>query len=175
MTDAPDRPAARFPESEVGRVRGEVAAVLGAWSLGTHDLLICGAARGGDLIAATAARSLGATVWALLAHPAEIFAQGSVAGSDPNWLHEFWGLLQHTPSWQLGDIPESASRSDVYAATNEWMLATAARQAHGTPPNLLAIWDGTGAGGTGGTADMVAEAKHHHATLHIINPCVTPA
>jgi hypothetical protein len=170
MTDAPDRATPRFPESEVRRVRDEVDAVFCSWDLGADDLLICGAARGGDLIAATAARSLGATVWALLAHPAEKFVTDSVEGGDPAWVKEFWGLLQHTPSWDLTDIATFADRTDVYAATNEWMLATATHQAQGTAPNLIAIWDRTDASGTGGTAHMVAETKQHNATIDVINP-----
>jgi hypothetical protein len=173
MTDTPDRATPRFPESEVSRVRTDVAAVFRSWNLGAGDLLICGAARGGDLIAATAARSLNATVWALLAHPAQQFVTDSVEGGDPAWAEEYWGLLQHAPSWDLTDIAPIADRTDVYAATNEWILATANHQAHGTAPNLIAIWDGTDAGGTGGTAHMVAEAKQHNATIKVINPLVT--
>jgi hypothetical protein len=96
MTDAPDRATPRFPESEVSRVRTEVDAVFRAWHLGLNDLLICGAARGGDLIAATAARSLGATVWALLAQPAEKFVTDSVAGGDPAGLRST-GAYSSTP------------------------------------------------------------------------------
>jgi hypothetical protein len=172
MTDAPDRATPRFPESEVRRVRDEVDAAFRSWDLGADDLLIYGAARGGDLIAATAARSLGATVWALLAHPAEKFVIDSVDGSDSVWVEEFWRLLQHAPSWDLADVAAFADRTDVYAATNEWMLATANHQAQGTAPSLIAIWDGTDAGGTGGTAHMVAEAKLHNATIKVICPLV---
>jgi hypothetical protein len=170
MTDAPNRATPRFPESEVDRVRVEADAVFRSWDLGTRDLLICGGARGGDLIAATAARSLGSTVWALLAHPAETFVTESVEGGYPAWVEEFWDLLQHAPCWDRTDVPAFADRTDVYAATNEWMLATAHHQAHATTPNVLAIWDGTDAGGTGGTAHMVAEARQHHATIKVITP-----
>jgi hypothetical protein len=173
MTDAPDRARPRFPESEVSRVRTEVNAVLRSWNLGANDLLICGAARGGDLIAATAARSLGATVWALLAHTADKFVTDSVEGGDPAWVEEYWRLLQHAPSWDLTDIAAFADRTDVYAATNEWMLATATHQAHNTALNLMAIWDGTDAGGTGGTAHMITEANQQNATIKVIDPLVT--
>jgi hypothetical protein len=170
MTDAPDRATPRFPESEVSRVRSEVYAAFRLWDLGANDLLICGAARGGDLISATAARSLGATVWALLAHPSEKFVTESVAGGDPAWIEEYRDLLQHAPSWDLTDTATFADRSDVYAAANEWMLATANHQADDTAPNLLAIWDGTDAGGIGGTAHMVAEAQRHNTIVKVISP-----
>jgi polyphosphate kinase 2 (PPK2 family) len=53
------------------------------------------------------------------------------------------------------------------------MLATANSQARNTAPNLIAIWDGTDAGGTGGTAHMITEAKQQDATIKVIDPLVS--
>jgi hypothetical protein len=170
MTDAPDRATPRFPEAEVARVRTQVTALFRNWKLGANDLVICGAARGGDLIAATAAHELGATVWALLARDPVEFEGSSVAGSDPAWTTEFWQLLHRSPSWCVDQLRKFDRRDDIYAATNEWMLDTATQQASGAHLRLLAIWDGTDAGGTGGAAHMVHEARRRNAVIEVIDP-----
>ena len=175
MTDAPDRETPRFPQSEVERVRRQVGTTFADWELGPDDLVICGAARGGDLIAARAARESGAAVWVMLAKSPDRFERGSVAGADPAWVDEFWWLLQRVPSWVLDQVPGFDGRDDVYAATNEWMLDIAERQSTGGQLNLLAIWDGRGAAGSGGAGDMVAEAAARGAVIESLDRARDPA
>ncbi len=170
MTDSPARTTARFPESEVARVRECVRSLFVSWGLDDSDLLICGGARGGDLIAAFEAQRLGATVWVLLARPIPQFVLGSVAGADPAWVDEFWRLLQREPSWQLDQVDGGVEGDDVYAATNDWMLDTAIRQSAGSRFGLLAIWDGTDGGGTGGAAQMVEVATARGADVEVVDP-----
>jgi hypothetical protein len=187
MTDLPDRPTPRFPETEVARVCQEVERLFMDWAIGADDLLICGGARGGDLICATVALRLGSTVWTLLAQPPDQFVDASVAGTDPAWIDEFWKLLQRSPSWQLDQCAELASRDDIHAATNEWMLAVASLQAGAPKPRvadhddkprtnghakakLVAVWDGTNEGGLGGAADMVANARSLGVEVVVIDP-----
>jgi hypothetical protein len=171
MTDAPGRPTPRFPESEVARVRSAVARQFRSWDMGNGDLVICGAARGGDLIAASAAFAVGTTVWCLLAQPADEFARESIAGAALEWTSEFWHVLGRAPSWDLGQIDRLTSGDAIYAATNRWMLDTAELQVgDGSGLQLLAIWDGTVGGGTGGAAEMVSVATERGAEVAVIDP-----
>jgi hypothetical protein len=170
MTDTPDRAAPRFPESQVDRVRSEIGALFDDWGLGADDLLICGGARGGDLIGALQAHARGATAWVLLSRPADEFVEGSVAGADPAWIDRYWWMLQRAPSWELTSVPRYAGRDDVYAAANEWMLETAVFQSDRDAPNVVAIWDGLDADGVGGTGHMVESARVHGAQVEIIKP-----
>jgi hypothetical protein len=170
LTDAPDRASPRFPESQVDRVRGEIGALFDDWGLDADDLLICGGARGGDLIGASEARARGASVWVLLSRPADEFVDGSVAGADPAWVDRYWWMLQRAPSWELTAVPKYAGREDVYAAANEWMLETALFHSDPQAPNVVAIWDGRDADGVGGTGHMVETARAHGAHVEIIKP-----
>jgi hypothetical protein len=170
MTDGPDRAEPRFPESETTRVGGEVGAQLDEWSIGRDDLLICGGARGGDLLGAAAALDRGATVWVFLASPPDEFEQSSVAGADPKWVERFWSVLQRAPSWTLEEAGVEATDDDRFAAVNAWMLKEAAFHAEGGQLRVLAVWDGSGAGGTGGTAEVVEAARQKGNSVAVIDP-----
>jgi hypothetical protein len=170
LTDSPDRPRRRFPESEVPRVRRVVKERYEEWGIGEPDLVICGGARGGDLICASEARRRGATVWLLLARPAAEFEKGSVAGGDPMWIDVFRDMLQRCPSWdlsQLGDVPDG---NEVYELTNEWMLDVGEVQATERPLIVLAIWDGADAAGVGGSGGLVAEARQRSSRIEVVDP-----
>jgi hypothetical protein len=54
-------------------------------------------------------------------------------------------------------LPPRASRGEAYAAANDVMLADG--------EVLLVIWDGDGARGQGGTAEVVAQARARHMPL----------
>jgi hypothetical protein len=149
-------------------VAARVRTVLLGREVGPDHLLICGGARGGDLIAAEAALELGATVWLLLAHPPDEFERTSVAGSDPRWVERFWRMIQRAPTWVIP--PDRAGEhDDVHAATNTWMLELARTQSTG-PPRLMVVWDGRAAVQPGGTADMVAQSRRAGAEVIVIDP-----
>jgi hypothetical protein len=177
MTDAPDREEPRFPESQVDLVTARVAEVFERWGLAAGDLLICGGARGGDIIAAEQASLLGCDVWLLLANPPDEFERHSVRGGAASWVGRFRHLLTSGRWWVL-DAPElTAGAADdaeapddrVYEATNEWMLTVAERQA---PRSFLvvAVWDGKAAAGVGGAGHMVEEAAAMGAKVEVVDP-----
>ena len=172
LTDAPDRKVPRFPETRVDAVTARVRSWLMARSMGSEDLLICGGARGGDLIAAEAAHECGATVWIMLAHPPDEFERTSVAGSDDRWVDTFWWMLQRAPCWTIPTY--RTTNVDVYAATNTWMLEVAEFQSRPLPPRLLAVWDGLPAAQPGGTADMVDQSRAAGADVEIVEPLGLP-
>jgi hypothetical protein len=171
VTDAPTRKDSRFPEAAVPAVSVRIAQTLESWRFGAGDLLISGAARGADLLAAAIARDLRATVWLLLAEPPDEFEQHSVVGAADAWVERFRALVAELPLWVL---PNGRRHTDdpnaVYVATIEWMLRVALAQADGRPLRVLAVWDGRAAAGPGGAGDMVDAARRLGTEVTIIDP-----
>ena len=174
VTDAPGRSSPRFPENAVRDVEQQVADLFERWDLNDSDLLICGGARGADIIAAEQARRRQTTVWVLLAHRAEVFEQTSVAGADPAWIDRYWRMLQRCPSWALDEDPhfrdEPRHDNDAYETANKWMVSIARRQGNGRPLHLVAVWDGQPAEGSGGTANMVEVVSAEGGIVVTIDP-----
>ncbi len=167
VTDAASRATERFPERRASAVRAALDDVFEGLDLGPDDLLICGGARGGDLLAAAAARQRGVTVWVLLANPPDAFVATSVDGGEPHWIDDFWSLLARVPAWVLQPSPD---RDDIYSATNEWMIETAQRQAAGQPVTVVAVWDGQPAQGEGGTGGMVNLGRRTGNPVVVVEP-----
>jgi hypothetical protein len=177
MTDAPDREAPRFPESQVAQATRRVGELFDRWKLGPGDLLICGGARGGDIIAGEQALERGCEVWVLLANPPDLFERHSVDGGAPGWVERFRRLLSVAPSWVLDEAEvagegtggDDAPDDRVYEAANEWMLRVAERQAPGAF-RVVAVWDGKAAAGVGGSGHMVDQAVELGAEVEVVDP-----
>lgn len=171
VTDRDGRARERFPESAVGDVRRRIADELDEIGVGPDDLLVCGGARGADLLAAEEALRRGCTVWVLLALPADDFVRTSVAADGTDWEARFWRVLQRAPVWFLDDEPHDAVDDDgVFAAANDWMLRVAHAQAHGEELHVIVVWDGERADGPGGTAEMVDAARATGAEVTVVPP-----
>ncbi|MEY2522357.1 MAG: hypothetical protein QOJ66_922 [Ilumatobacteraceae bacterium] len=170
MTDGGDRSAARFPEASVGRVRKEIARQLRRWNVGSGDLVICGGARGADLIAAEEALVLGASTRLCLALPREEFLSRSVELAGTDWLQRFEAVEVRSDVRQL-DV--DAANSNVFAVANQWMIdQTLALDASGR--YALIVWDGNEPDGVGGTADMASLAASNHLPMYTIDPTPRP-
>lgn len=92
LTDKPDRPTPRFPESKVGVVWDHMNRQLAAWSVGPGDLAICGGARGGDIIFAELCANRGAEVWLFISLDEEEFLEQSVRVPGTDWEQRFIAL-----------------------------------------------------------------------------------
>ena len=150
LVDTPDRAVPRFPETRVPWVTGRVEAVFDEWQVAPSTTLICGGARGADIIAAEAALARGARTVVCLALPPDRFAEQSVDLPGTDWVARFRRLLDVADVRELSDPPAGDA---VFARTNEWMVDLA-RSMHPEPRALL-IWNGRAGDGVGGTADMV--------------------
>jgi uncharacterized protein len=172
MVDAPDRAVPRFPASEVARVTNEVVGALDRWSVGEQTTLVCGGARGADIIVAEQARLRGAQIVLCLALPPDEFVDRSVALPDSDWADRFSALLADADVRVLGDEPVGvASGDDVFAQTNAWIVDVA--RAHGEqPPHAVIVWDGHAGDGPGGTRDFVRRLGHHspNPRIAVIDP-----
>ncbi|NUW32400.1 hypothetical protein HTZ77_13305 [Nonomuraea sp. SMC257] len=92
LIDMPDRRPPRFPQSVAGRVAAEMDAVFGEWGIGPGTTVVCGGARGADLIGAELALRRGARVVVCLALPPEDFVRESVDMPGPagaEWRERF--------------------------------------------------------------------------------------
>jgi hypothetical protein len=176
LTDKPDRPAPRFPESKVGVVWDHMNRQLFTWNIGPGDLAICGGARGGDIIFAELCANRGAEVWLFISLDEEDFLEQSVRVRGTDWeqrfiaLREREGVKTFTQNEQAA-APASAA-SSPFARANIWMVETAKAQAS-SPDQLYAIlvWDEKPAGdGPGGTADFAARVQQAAGHVAVINP-----
>jgi hypothetical protein len=170
MIDAPDRPKPRFPSSGEGRVTHAIRSSLRQWHVGPQSLLVCGGARGTDTIAAEQALVLGAAVWLLVALPDDEFIEESVALPDTDWTERYRTLRSRCPTWFQHDVLGPPGEANVFERNNDWCLASALAQAPVGHLRALVVWDGLGGDGPGGTADFVARARKHDASVAIIRP-----
>jgi hypothetical protein len=152
MVDLPDRPAPRFPADEVPRVTSEVRAALAAWGVGPESTVVCGGARGADLIVAEEAHARGAQVVLCLALPQDEFVQRSVDIPGTDWAAQFERIARVSDKRVLHN-GNDGGREDVFARTNAWMVDVA--RSLDPSRHAIVIWNGREGDGPGGTADMV--------------------
>ena len=182
LTDKPDRPTPRFPESKVGIVWDHVNRQLAAWEVGPGDLAICGGARGSDIIFAELCANRGAEVWLFISLDEEDFLEQSVRVKGTDWEQRFIALrkrkgvktiMQNERAAASHPSDSAASAvSSPFARANVWMIETGRAQAS-SPDHLYAIlvWDEKPAGdGPGGTADFAARVKKAGGHVAVINP-----
>lgn len=179
MIDKPDRKEPRFPASQELRARAaiekEVQHLVGA--LPGRVLGIAGGANGGDILFHEVCASLNIPTRVLLTLPEGPFIAESVAGGGPGWIARFNSLMAGHPrtnevqvlssSKDLPSWMRAPAGYDVWQRTNIWLLEEAL--ASGAPNvSLIALWDGKGGDGPGGTKDLVDQAaKHSVNTIHL--------
>jgi hypothetical protein len=172
MVDKPGRHPPRFPDDQVDRVLGAIESALGRWNVGPQTTLICGAARGTDILAAEAARRRGAKLHFCLALPPTEFIKESVAIDGTDWADRFHELLPQARVEVLDSGTGSpAPSTDIYARTNDWILDTAQAL---SPDHFgaIVVWNGQRGDGPGGTAHFVSRVKalQKNVTIVAIDP-----
>jgi hypothetical protein len=153
MVDPPDRTTTRFPAAQESYVRVEVERALDRWGVGAGTVVICGGARGADIIVAEAAIARGAEVLLCLAMPLAEFERESVAVPGTDWSERFRRLLDVAEVHLLEEAGGGAD-NDRFARANGWMVDRATALAGGRP-HVILVWDGHSGDGPGGTEDLV--------------------
>jgi len=186
LTDKPDRPKPRFPESKVGIVWDHMNRQLEDWKVGPGDLAICGGARGSDILFAELCANRGAEVWLFISLDEKDFIEQSVRVPGTDWEYRFIALRKRqgvktlmqnevSPPPSKEPQPKASSPSkdlSPFARANIWMINTGKKEA----PSLdrlyaLLVWDEQPAGdGPGGTADFAAQVQKAGGHVAIINP-----
>jgi hypothetical protein len=150
--DAPDRPNARFPASQVATAAQAIADALPP----DAGIGISSAANGGDILflEACAARAIPCHI--ILPFSPEEFLRRSVTTDAPgDWEARYSRLWASTPA-DHRHILTVAEGDNPYATCNDALLSLAADLGE---PKVIALWDGQTGDGPGGSADLVAKAR----------------
>ncbi len=169
MIDLPHRETPRFPPDMEDAARRKITQCIKS-AITRSDASLIGlssGARGGDILFHEACRGMGVETRIVLPFEPETFIRTSVAGvPGGNWEDRFWRLWEGTPE-NNREVLDLRQNNQAYATCNMRLieLARARGRFH-----LIALWDGKGGDGPGGTAHMVAQAKQHSDTPDIIAP-----
>jgi tetratricopeptide (TPR) repeat protein len=192
MIDAPDRENPRFPadREQLARDKIEEAIVQEMNNGAGVSCGYAGAASGGDILFLEICAKLGIPTRLYLAIPPKKYVNSSVKAG-PNWVQRFWDIHnRHEKAQQLrvlSDVEDvkndkeylpawlrSKDDYSIWQRNNLWMLFNALTEAcdeKAGDPNLtlIALWDGQGGDGPGGTGDLVDKVQHVGAQHKIIN------
>jgi hypothetical protein len=153
MVDTPARESPRFPPAlepfVTAAIREAVAAALG--DAAGPVLAIASAARGGDILFLEACQAVGVPYVVVLPSQPEVFVQKSVRGvSSGDWERRFEQVWTGAAERRVVAVPADANPYDVCNREMRELASARARR-----QRLLALWDGGGGDGPGGTADFV--------------------
>ena len=160
MIDAPGRERPRFPPDKEPVATRAVASALAGLDIGPLDLCICGGACGGDLLFAEAALKRGARLELYLPFEEAAFLEKSVDFADKEWRARYFAAKAraelHVAPRELGSPQEG---EDPYERNNRRMLGAAMRFG-AERLNFVALWNGEGGDGPGGTRHMMEEVRN---------------
>lgn len=178
MIDKPDRANPRFPASKelVAReaIKQAVIAEINKLPVGTKIAGVTGGACGGDILFLEVCGELGIAAQMLLAMPREKFLKASVSFAGSQWIERFDKLVAKLPHPVLSDDEElpkwlqSKPGYNIWMRNNLWML-NRALVSGGMHMTHIALWDGKGGDGPGGTADMVKQASDRGAKVVMLD------
>ena len=179
MIDSEDRKEPRFPkerEAEVRlKIKKSIEIILKSKTFTDHFVAIAGGACGGDIIFLELCLELGIPIKMLLALPAEKFIAESVAFAGSSWVDRFYRIYRHVNTEvsimaETKDLTVSSKENNTnsfWEKNNLWLLNTAFAYG-GNQLTLIAVWDGKGADGPGGTRHMIEEVKDRGAESLVI-------
>lgn len=169
MIDAAHRAEVRFPASKelsvMDEVRKQISQELKVY---TFTKAIAGGACGGDILFLEVCVKLGIPTEMCLALPPEEFKKNSVSFAGGNWDDRFDRLTEKIPVLILPAEKNNDSEQNIWAATNAWMLERSV-EAGTDGCTLIALWNGKGGDGKGGTEHMIQMAKEKCAHIIIID------
>lgn len=175
IVDLPGRTPPRFPPSMVPAAAARIATALAALDAGTGDLALTQGAAGGDLLFIEAAQACGMPVQLLQPFAEAQFLAASVLPHGEAWLARYAAMRARLDASHpilaapavLGALPEGA---DTYERCNQWLLDHARSQAGSTAGvRLIALWNGAGGDGPGGTAHMVRTVRAQGGLVTVID------
>lgn len=170
MIDAPDRAAPRFPADKEPAAADAIAAQLDKLGANELDLAICGGACGGDLLFAEECLKRGLRLELRIPFEEAQFLQNSVNFAGESWRERYEAVKEHAKSrlyvapQELGPIPKTA---DPYERNNLWLLYSALSWGS-EKLHFIALWDGKGGDGKGGTEHMLRTVEKRSGQTHVI-------
>jgi hypothetical protein len=176
--DAPGRKEPRFrPEKEpVARERIKQKLIERLDQIkGSAPRGLSGAASGGDILFLEICQELAIPSDLYLALPPDAFCKASVEDAGGDWVKRFYDLVAAHPNFRTlaenKTLPEwlrGKPNYDFWKRNNLWMLHNAIAGA-GRNITLIALWNGEGGDGPGGTQDMVQQVEKLQARTIIID------
>ncbi len=164
--DAPDRAKPRFPPRLVDAASRAIGKAID--ELAPTDA-IASASRVGDILFLEACRARNIPTTIVLPFSPDEFERRSVAGVEQgDWVARFRALIAATPPERL-IILNLNDEPDPFGACNLAVLKQA-QAASTSVPVLLALWDGKGGDGPGGSADMVERVRSTGGRVMILDP-----
>ena len=165
MIDAPDRPQPRFPADMEGAIRAEILSRLEKLKpAAAYGSAACGA----DILCLECVREVGGDLHIVLPFPAERFRAESVdLIPGGNWGERFERLLESAEEVLVisEQPPLKGESSFEYANLIMTGLARLRTQMLDSRLQGLAVWDGKGAAGAGGTGSVVDMWRRHGVPL----------
>ncbi len=163
MMDAPGREPPRFPAGKAPAAASGIAQALDKLGAGDGDLALCQAAAGGDLLFLEACHARGVRCRLLLPFEEPEFIEQSILPSQEGdrWRERYFALkaqLADAPRImpdELGPLPKGMN---AYERCNLWLLYTALGWGV-DKVRFVALWNGGGGDGPGGTKHMYDEVK----------------
>jgi hypothetical protein len=163
MIDAADRKAPRFPpQAEIAARTAIRDSIVRLRDFNGIPMVgVAGGASGGDLLFHEVCAELGVATRLRLALPVEEFIAVSVAPAGQAWVRRFRMLLKQLGKENIRVMGENDGRNneaidDIWSRANLWMVEDAVVLA--PQRTLLALWDGQGGDGPGGTEHLVSIA-----------------
>lgn len=167
MVDLPGRKEPRFPQASVPAARTAIREKI-AKALAQNQSLpigIASGARGGDILFHEECRVLGLRTIIVLPFPPELSARVSVGGvPGTDWIERFHRLWRQHPEADR-EVMGLPLNDEAYSACNTRILEIARQLGRF---HLIALWDGKGGDGPGGTADLVRQAGEQSDKVDVI-------
>ncbi len=168
MIDAADREKPRFPAEKETAARQKIKDILVKKKEQATSPLqgIAGAACGGDILFHEACMELDIPSIIYLALPPAEFKKNSVSFAGKNWDDRFDALVQKLPTHILSEADKADK--NIWEAANDEMLQEALKNG-GTQMTLMALWNGEGGDGPGGTQHLVQVVRENGGEVVIID------
>jgi hypothetical protein len=157
LIDRSDRKEPRFPANKEEAVKIAISNQLlkeKEQSKSNALIGIAGGACGGDILFHELCQEMGIPTVIYLAVPFEEYKEKSVSYAGAEWDLRFDNLVKKIPVHILPLEKRNSGKHTIWSETNTWMLHKALKI---DPKNvtLIALWNGKGGDGEGGTEHMV--------------------
>ena len=181
MIDAEDRKVPRFPPEREAEVRQKikncVEETVETLPSAKNCIGIAGGACGGDILFHEVCKELGVKTKMYLALPPDQYIVESVQFAGHTWVDRFYDLYGEADLeviiWEdTKELPIGLHGRKGYSfweRNNLWLLNTALSHG-GRHLAFIAVWDGKGEDGPGGTNHMIEEVKKRGAECIVIRP-----
>jgi hypothetical protein len=162
MIDRPGRPEPRFPSEMEREAAARMDKALDKLRADDNDMAIVpGAACGGDILFIEACLKRNMRVEVLLPFSEAEFIEASVSFAGDSWVERFYNIRNNpkvTFQYQIDRVGPLPAGDNPFERNNRWALYSAL--IYGIERvRFIALWNGQGGDGPGGTGHMMKEVR----------------